>query len=176
MIILMLGILTYSALVMETGRGAWFVPAETMPQLLFLVAAIAALRCRGAGAIVWAVVTGLLADVVQGGPLGLHCVLLANLTFLSQMVGMRRFRGTVITAAAAILVYVAIAGFVGSGLRALLTSRALEWQSLGISAVSRAGGTAVVYLLVMIIAALVVRMVRLIFRRGVPSERPAWAR
>ena len=144
-----LAVLTYAAMVLDTGCGSWSVPTSAMPQFLYLTAAVAALTYRGTGAVLWAVVTGLLADVVHGGPLGLHVVLLANLTFLSQLGGARKSRNSLVTSAAFILLYVAIAGFGGLILREAFAGRAMAIGPFTNVAVSRAGGTVAVYLLVM---------------------------
>ncbi len=180
MIVLGLLLLSFAAFVLETSAGSWPLPAATMPQFLFLVAAVAALRCRGGGAIFWAVIAGLLADVVHGGPLGLNIVLLANLTFLAQLFGTRQPTDSavaaVFTSAAFVLIYVAIAGFGGIALRDVLMAQVPKLLPLGRSAVSRAGGTVAIYVLVAGTWALLARSLRLMIpQRTLATDRPRWA-
>jgi len=177
MILLVLAVLSYVALVLDSGCGSWSLPASTVPQFLYLASAVAVLTCRGAGAIIGAAVAGLLGDVVGGGPMGLNVVLLANLSFLSQMAGARQWRDSVVTSSAFILVYVGIAGFGGVVIRDVLSVRAPDFAFVGIGAVSRAGGTVAVYLIVMMVWGIAVKSIRLIFsRRTVAADRPKWAR
>lgn len=176
MILLVLAVLSYVALVLETGSGSWSLPAATMPQFVFLTAAVAVLACRGTGAIVWAVIAGLFADVVYGTALGLHVVILANVSFLTQLAGARRWRESTLTAAAFVMIYVAIAGFASVAVGGVLMSQIPDLARLSIASISRAGGTAAVYLVVMLLRAMSVRSLRLVVpRRNVSPDRPNWA-
>ncbi|MGD9855790.1 MAG: rod shape-determining protein MreD [Planctomycetaceae bacterium] len=176
MIVLLLGLSTYAALVIETSSGLWSLPVSTMPQFLFLVAAVAALRCRGAGAIAWAVIAGLPADVAHGGPLGLNVVLLANLTFLSQLICTRRPADSVMLSAAFVLIYVSAAGAGSVILHDVLSAHVPDLRVVWTSAFSRAGGTAAVYLVVATASTLLIRTAGWIIpRRSIASDRPRWA-
>lgn len=176
MILLVLAILSYVALVLDSGCGSWELPASTVPQFLYLAAAVSVLFCRGAGAVVLAAIAGLLSDVVQGGPLGLNVVLLANLSFLAQLTGARQWRDSVITLAAFILVYVGIAGFGSVALRDVLSSRTPDLPYTGTSALSRAGGTVAAYLVLMALRGIASKSLRLVVpRRALAADRPKWA-
>ena len=176
MILLMLAIFSYAALALDAGCGSWGFPASTVPQFLYLVAAVSVLLCRGAGAIVGAIVVGIFADVIHGGPLGISVVLLANLSFLSQLVGARHWRNSLMISAAFILIYVATAGFASETAREVLKARLPEFGMVSTAAISRAGGTVVVYLIVMTLWGLAARSIRRVIpRRTIVADRPTWA-
>ncbi len=170
-------LLAYLSLVLEIASGSWPLPAATAPQFLYLAAAVAALNCRGGGAIVWAVIAGLLADVAHGSPLGGNVVLLANLTFLAQLLGARQRTDSAVISAAFVLLYVAVAGFSSVALQNALMAQTPEFRSLSAAAISRAGGTAAIYVLFAGTGGLMARSARLIVpRRTIATDRPNWAR
>lgn len=176
MILVLLGMLTYAALVLETGGGSWSLPIAAMPQFVYLAAAVAAMRVGGAGGILAGAIAGVPADVIQGGPLGLNVVLLANLTFLSQCLTSRRSGGSQIGAAALVLVYVSFAGASSTILRDVLAARITDVRPVCFVSVSRAGGTAAVYLLVVAASRVLVWSVRLMIpKRPMAVDRPRWA-
>jgi cell shape-determining protein MreD len=175
--LLFLASFCYVALVLDASGGLWSLPAGTTPQFLFLASAISVLCCKGAGAILWSVAAGLLADVVQGAPLGLNVVLLANLAFLAQSLGAGGSRDAVVTSAAFVLIYVALAGFASIAAHEILSGVAPHPGRACLFAASRAGGTAAIYLLVAGSWRMSLRAAELILSRpNVHSDRSSWAR
>jgi len=169
--------LAYIAFVLETAGGTWSLPGSTVPQFIFLTAAVGVLWFPGSTAIVWAVIAGLLADVVSGGPMGLNVVLLANLAFMAQMAGARRSSDSVFTSAAFVLLFVTFAGFASQTLQHVLAGGSPGVRLIGLSSVSRAGGTVALFLAAMTCWGITWRGVRLVRPSRTPiSGRPSWAR
>ncbi len=168
--------LTYVAFVLETAIGHWSLPGATVPQFMFLTAALAVLWCPGSTAIFWAVVAGLFADVAGGGPMGLNVVLLANLAFVAQMACGRQSSDSIFTSAAFILLFVTFAGFASQALHHVLTGGSPGMRLIGVSSVSRAGGTTAVYLIIAMTWVTLAHMARLLLpARTVTPGRPRWA-
>ncbi len=168
--------LTYIAFVLETAGGTWSLPGATVPQFMFLAAALGVLWCPGSTAIFCAVMAGLLADVVGGGPLGLNVVLLANLAFIAQMAGGRQSSDSIFTSAAFVLLFVTFAGFASQTLQHVLGGGSPGVRLIGVAAASRAGGTTAMYLIAAMGWALLARGRRFILpSRAVTTGRPKWA-
>jgi cell shape-determining protein MreD len=175
--LLFLASFCYLALVLDASGGLWSLPAGTTPQFLFLASAISVLWCKGAGAIFCSVVAGVFADVVQGAPLGLNVVLLANLAFLAQSLGAGRSRDSVVTSAAFVLIYVALAGFGSIVAHEILSGVVPDPGRACLFAASRAGGTAAIFLFVAGPWRISLRTAELVLSRpAVHSDRPSWAR
>ncbi len=169
--------LTYIAFVLETAGGTWSLPGSTVPQFMFLAAALGVLWCPGSTAIIWAALSGLLADIVSGGPIGLNVVLLANLAFIAQMAGGRQASESIFTASAFVFLFATFAGFASQSLQHVLAGASPGIKLIGLTSASRAGGTTALFLVTAIGWTLLTRGVRVVMpSRPVASGRPKWAR
>lgn len=169
--------LTYIAFVLETAGGTWSLPGSTLPQFMLLAAALGVLWCPGSTAIIWAALCGVLADIVSGAPLGLNVVLLANIAFISKMVGSQQTSDSIFTASAFVFLFATFAGTASLTLQHVLAGESPGLKLIGLTSASRAGGTTTLFLFAAIIWTLLTRSVRGIFpSRAVASGRPKWAR
>ncbi|MCA9075813.1 MAG: rod shape-determining protein MreD [Planctomycetaceae bacterium] len=169
--------LTYLAFVLETAGGTWSLPGSTLPQFMFLAAALGVLWCPGSTAVIWAALCGLLADIVSGAPLGLNVVLLANLAFISQMAGSRQSSAYVFSAAAFVFLFATSAGIASQTLKHVLAGASPGLNLISLASASRAGGTTALFLSAAIVWTLLTRSVRVVLpSRRVASSRPKWAR
>lgn len=169
-------LLTYVALVLDAGSGGWALPEGTAPQFLLMAAAIALLLCDGAVAIFWAAGIGLLSDALSSGPMGLNVVLLANLAFFSQLFSTRSLRDSAFASGAVVWVFVTLAAASSLLLRSLLHGDAIDIAYLGQYAAGRAGGSAALFLMVMLSWKTVSRSLRFVLPSAkVGGERRGWA-
>lgn len=171
-----LALLTYAAFIGDAGSGSWSLPAGTAPQFLLMVAAVALLNCRGAMAIVWAVIAGLLIDSLSTGPMGLNVVLLANLVFFGQIFGTRAVRDSVFASGAAVWVFVTVASFSGVALQTILAGQPIDLKYLSQYAAGRAGGTVAIVMVVLLSLKTTRTCLRWVFPSvKVRGERGRWA-
>ena len=169
-------LLTYTALLLDADLGAWSLPAGTAPCFLFLTAAIALLLLDGAGAIWWAVIIGILTDSLSHGLMGLNVVVLANLAFFAQIFGIRSLRDSVFASAAVVWGFVTVASFSCLTLRLILLGETVDLRYLAMDSAGRAGGSAVLVLVVLLGWRTLSRMTRLVLPSGrVGGDRGAWA-
>lgn len=164
---LLLVLLTYVALVFDAGSSAWALPEGTAPQFLLMTAAIALLVCPGAGAILWAALLGLLSDALSSGPPGLNVVLLANLAFFAQLFGLRAMRDSAFAGGAVVWVFVTLASLGSLLLRSFLDGAPIDLAYYAQYAAGRAGGSAAIFLTVMLTA----KGLRLSLRFVLPSTK-----
>jgi rod shape-determining protein MreD len=173
---LLLLLLTYVALVLDAGSSAWALPAGTAPQFLLMSAAIPLLVCPGAGAIFWAAIVGLLSDALSSGPPGLNVVLLANLAFFAQVFGIRSLRDSAFAGGAVVWVFVTLAALTSLLLRCLLAGAPIDLPYLAQYAAGRAGGSAAVFLVMMLSAKALRRSLRFVLpSTRVGESRRGWA-
>jgi len=173
---LFLLVLAYLGLVLDAGSSQWSLPPGTAPCFLLLVASLALLMIDGAGAIFWAAVIGLMCDAISRGPMGLNVVLLANLVFFAQAFGTRSLRKSAFAGAGVVWVFVTLAALSSLLLRHLLDGAPIDLAYLSQYAAGRAGGSAAIFLTVMLTAKIAVRSVRFVLPSArVGGERRGWA-
>lgn len=167
--------LTYAALILDAGSSGWSLPHGTAPQFLFMTAGIALLLCDGAAAIFWAALIGGLSDVLARGPLGLNIVLLANLAFFAQMFGTRSVRDSAFAGGGVIWAFVTLALFCSLALRGALYGESVDAAYLSQYAAGRAGGSVVLFLVVMLSWKVLNRSLRFVLPSAkVGGERQGW--
>ena len=170
-------ILTYAALLLDADVASWSLPAGTAPCFLFLTSAIALLMLDGAGAIWWAVVIGVLTDSLSHGLMGLNVVVLANLAFFAQIFGIRDLRDSAFASGAVVWGFVTTASFSCLTLRLVLLGEAIDLRYLAMDSAGRAGGSAVVVLVVLLSWRMISRTARLVLPSvRVGREKGGWAR
>ena len=170
-------LMTYAALILDADVGTWSMPAGSAPCFLFLVAAIAVLLLDGAAAIWWAVLIGILTDSLSRGLMGLNVVVLANLVFFAQIFGIRSLRDSLFASGAVVWGFVTLASISCLTLRQVLLGNSIDGTFLVMDAAGRAGGSALIFLIVMLAWRILSRLTRLVLPSvRVGGGRSRWAR
>jgi rod shape-determining protein MreD len=141
-----------------------------------MCAGIALLLCKGAGAIVWAAVIGLLSDSLSSAPPGLNVVLLANLAFFAQGFGMRSLRDSAFAGGAAVWIFVTLASLGSLLLQHLLQGAGIDLNYLARYAAGRAGASTALFVAVVLTSKGLLRSLRFLFGSArVGDQRRGWA-